>query len=68
MLTATELSLVATMTASGDTAWIGLAIGLWCVYSLVGGFVYGGLSRGLSPLVLVGAMGALTDPRGAGER
>lgn len=64
VLAATELSLVATMTASGDTEWVGLAIGLWCVYSLVGGFVYGMLPRGLSPLVLVGAMGALTIPVG----
>ncbi|MEV6859717.1 MFS transporter [Streptosporangium subroseum] len=64
VLAATELSLVATMKASGDTAWVGLAIGLWCVYSLVGGFVYGMLPRGLSPLVLVGAMGALTIPVG----
>ncbi|MER5420854.1 MFS transporter [Streptosporangium roseum] len=64
VLTATELSLVATMEHAGDTAWIGLAIGLWCAYSLVGGFVYGGLSRGFSPLVLVGGMGALTIPVG----
>ncbi|MDP9845327.1 MFS transporter [Streptosporangium lutulentum] len=64
VLTATELALVATMKTSGDTAWVGLAIGLWCAYSLTGGFVYGMLPRGLSPLVLVGAMGALTVPVG----
>ncbi|GHH63063.1 MFS transporter [Streptosporangium violaceochromogenes] len=64
VLTATELSLVATMKHSGDTAWTGLAIGVWCVYSLIGGFVYGGLPRGLSPLVLIGAMGVLTIPVG----
>ncbi|MET8333765.1 MFS transporter [Streptosporangium canum] len=64
VLTASELSLVATMEHAGDTAWTGLAIGLWCAYSLVGGFVYGGLPRGFSPLVLVGGMGALTIPVG----
>ncbi|MDP9861622.1 MULTISPECIES: MFS transporter [Streptosporangium] len=64
VLTATELALVATVEQAGDTAWTGLAIGLWCVYSLVGGFVYGGLSRGFSPLVLIGAMGLLTVPVG----
>ncbi|MFF5243168.1 MFS transporter [Streptosporangium sp. NPDC000095] len=64
VLAATELSLVATMQRGGDTAWIGLAIGLWCAYSLIGGFVYGMLPRGVSPLVLIGAMGALTVPVG----
>ncbi|MEV7009367.1 MFS transporter [Streptosporangium sp. NPDC051022] len=64
VLTATELSLVASMKQAGDTAWTGLAIGIWCAYSLVGGFVYGGLPRGFSPLVLIGMMGALTIPVG----
>ncbi|GAA2851682.1 MFS transporter [Streptosporangium fragile] len=64
VLAATELSLVATMERAGDTAWIGLAIALWCAYSLLGGFVYGMLPRGLSPLVLIGAMGLLTVPVG----
>ncbi|MFJ2029157.1 MFS transporter [Streptosporangium sp. NPDC087985] len=64
VLTATELSLVATMEHSGDTAWTGLAIGLWCSYSLIGGFVYGGLPRGFSPLILIGVMSLLTIPVG----
>lgn len=64
VLAATELSLVATMKQGGDTAWIGLAIALWCAYSLIGGFVYGMLPRGRSPLVLIGAMGLLTIPVG----
>ncbi|MGW0803178.1 MFS transporter [Nonomuraea sp. NPDC002799] len=64
VLTATELSLVATMDHTGATAWIGLAVGIWCVFSLTGGFVYGGLSRGLSPLVLIASMGLLTIPVG----
>ncbi|MER7129337.1 MFS transporter [Streptosporangium saharense] len=64
VLTTTELSLVATMKQSGDTAWSGLAIGVWCAYSLAGGLVYGGLSRGFSPLLLIGAMGVLTIPVG----
>ncbi|MFF5213584.1 MFS transporter [Streptosporangium sp. NPDC000396] len=64
VLTATELSLVATMKHTGDTEWTGLAITLWCAYSLVGGFVYGMLPRGSSPLVLIGGMGLLTIPVG----
>ncbi|WP_327086174.1 MFS transporter [Nonomuraea sp. NBC_01738] len=62
ILTATELAMVATMDKSGDKAWIGLAVGIWCLYSLAGGFVYGGLSRGFSPLTLIALMGALTMP------
>ncbi|GAA3146254.1 MFS transporter [Planomonospora alba] len=64
VLTAGELSLVATLERAGDTAWTGLAIGIWCLYSLIGGFVYGGLPRGFSPLLLIGAMGLLTVPVG----
>ncbi|MEV0587897.1 MFS transporter [Nonomuraea sp. NPDC050310] len=64
VLTATELSLVATMNTAGAEAWVGLAIGIWCVYSLVGGFVYGMLPRGFSPLVLIAGMGLLTVPVG----
>ncbi|NUP82034.1 MAG: MFS transporter [Nonomuraea sp.] len=64
ILTATELSLVATMNTAGETEWVGLAVAIWCVYSLVGGFVYGGLSRGFSPLVLIAGMGLLTIPVG----
>jgi MFS family permease len=64
VLTATEHSLVATMNQAGQTVWVGLAVAIWCVFSLVGGFVYGGLSRGFSPLALIAAMGVLTIPVG----
>ncbi|WP_433497166.1 MFS transporter [Sphaerimonospora sp. CA-214678] len=64
VLTATELSVVAMLTAGDATAWIGLVLAVWCAYSLVGGFVYGGLSRGLPPLVMMGAMCVLTAPVG----
>ncbi|NUW40108.1 MFS transporter [Nonomuraea rhodomycinica] len=64
VLTASELALVGTMKNAGQTAWVGLAVALWCVYSLLGGFVYGGLSRGFSPLGLIAGMGLLTAPVG----
>ncbi|MET9340946.1 MFS transporter [Nonomuraea sp. NPDC003804] len=64
VLTATELSLVATIKHAGQTQWIGLAVAVWCVYSLIGGFVYGGLPRGFPTLLLTGLMGALTIPVG----
>jgi hypothetical protein len=52
------------MEHAGQTAWVGLAVAVWAVYSLIGGFLYGGLSRGFSPLLLIGAMGLLTVPVG----
>lgn len=64
VLTATELAMVGRINGSGDTEWIGLAVGIWSFYSLGGGFLYGMLSRGFSPLVLIGLMGALTVPVG----
>ncbi|MFC5826569.1 MFS transporter [Nonomuraea insulae] len=64
VLTASELALVATMNHAGQTVWVGLAVAIWCVFSLIGAFVYGGLSRGASPLALIAAMGLLTIPVG----
>jgi len=64
VLTATELSMVAVLKADGAARWTGLAVAVWCFWSLAGGFVYGGLSRGVSPLVMIGTMAALTAPLG----
>jgi MFS family permease len=64
VLIATELSLVAVLKAEHAERWTGLMIGLWCFWSLVGGFVYGALPRGFSPLLMVGAMAVLTVPVG----
>jgi MFS family permease len=62
VLTATELSVVATLQAADATAWTGLVIAVWCIYSLAGGFVYGALHRSVSPLVLIGGLALLTAP------
>ncbi|GAA0415360.1 MFS transporter [Acrocarpospora corrugata] len=64
VLTATDLAIVASLQESGQTGWIGLVIALWCFASLIGGFVYGGLSRGFSPLVMIAGLSALTVPVG----
>jgi MFS family permease len=63
-LSATELTLIATLTESGQDAWIGLVIAVWCGYSVVGGFVYGGLHRSVSPLLLAGGLSASALPLG----
>jgi MFS family permease len=62
VLSATELSVVAVLEASGATKWTGLVIALWCVYSLVGGFIYGALNKAVSPLTLIAGLGVLTIP------
>ncbi len=62
VLTATELSVVATLKAADATVWTGLVIAVWCIYSLAGGFVYGALHRSLSPLALIGGLALLTAP------
>lgn len=64
VLTATDLTLIASLKGSGQETWIGLVIAVWCGYSLIGGFVYGALHRSISPLLLAGAMSALTVPIG----
>jgi len=62
VLSATELSVVAQLKAAGASAWTGLVIAVWCIYSLVGGFVYGALHRTVSSLVLIGGLALLTVP------
>ncbi|WP_067183734.1 MFS transporter [Microtetraspora niveoalba] len=64
VLTTTELSVVAMLKSGAATQWTGLVLGLWCGYSLIGGFVYGGLPRGFSPLLLTGVLCAFTAPVG----
>lgn len=64
VLAATELSVVAVLNDAGATSWTGLVIGAWCVYSLIGGFIYGGLRNSPSPLLLIAGLGALTIPVG----
>jgi MFS family permease len=64
MLTAIQLNLVAALKADAATRWTGLAIALFGLSSMAGGFAYGALPRAFSPLLLTGAMAALTAPVG----
>ncbi|GGO09674.1 MFS transporter [Microbispora rosea subsp. aerata] len=64
VLTATELGIVAMLKAGGATAWTGLVLALWGGCSLIGGLVYGGLPRGLSPVLLAGGLCLLSAPVG----
>jgi MFS family permease len=64
ILSATELSVVAVLNNGGATEFTGLVIGLWCLYSLIGGFIYGALPSTVSPLTMICGLGLLTIPVG----
>ncbi|MDX6741395.1 MFS transporter [Actinocorallia sp. A-T 12471] len=64
VVTATELSIVAILEDDHATTWSGLVIGLWCAWSLIGGLVYGGLKKGMSPLTVAALMALTTAPVG----
>lgn len=61
VLTATELSVVAALSARGETAWFAVANTVWCAASLLGGWVYGAAGRPPPTPVLLGllAVGSL---------
>ena len=68
LLAGTDVSVVATLRHAGELSWTGLVMALWAFYSLVGGFAYGTVRRGLSPLALLAPMALLTIPVGLGGR
>ncbi len=67
VLSATELTIVATLRDAGLQSWTGLAIAVWCVYSLVGGLVFGAGRSSATALGLVAALAALTIPIGLAD-
>jgi predicted MFS family arabinose efflux permease len=66
VLSGTEVAVVAVLRHTGELSWTGLVLSLWAVYSLLGGFLYGTVRRGLSPVMLLAPMAALTIPVGLG--
>ncbi|GAA1893086.1 MFS transporter [Asanoa iriomotensis] len=56
VLGGTDVTVVAVLRESDQVGWTGLVLALWGVYSLIGGFVYGSLSRVPSPLVLLAVL------------
>ena len=62
LLTATELGVVAGLTDRGETGWFALANTVWCLTSLVGGFVHGAAARPRSMPVLLGLLALGTVP------
>lgn len=68
VLAGTDIAIVAALQHTGQVSWIGLVVFVWCLTSLVGGFVYGALPRAgaVPPMVLTALLGLLTIPVGIG--
>jgi predicted MFS family arabinose efflux permease len=58
----TELSMIAGLQLGGNAGWIPLVNTVWCLASLIGGFVYGAAKRSRSLPLLVGCLGAAALP------
>lgn len=61
-LAGTDTALAAVMRAFDDLPLLGVVIAVWCLASVVGGFVYGAAPRRVDPLVLLALMAVLTVP------
>lgn len=59
---ATDLSIVAIMETAGQAGLIGLVMAAWCAGSLIGGLVYGMMTRAVDALWVLLLLGALTVP------
>lgn len=66
VLSGTDVAVVAALRASGEVEWAGLVLALWAFFSLIGGFLYGTIRRGLPILVIFTPMALLTIPVGLG--
>jgi MFS family permease len=58
----TELAMIAGLERGGEAAWIPLVNAVWCVASIVGGFLYGVAHRSLPVPMLVACLGLATLP------
>jgi predicted MFS family arabinose efflux permease len=66
VLSGTDVAVVAVLRATGEVEWTGAVLGSWAAFSLLGGFAYGTVRRGLTPLMLFAPMALLTVPVGLG--
>ena len=59
-LSGTDISLTASMRAFGHIELLGVVFAVWCLASLVGGFVYGTMPTNRDPLLLLVLLASLT--------
>ncbi|MEU4239725.1 MFS transporter [Actinoplanes sp. NPDC026619] len=60
VLSGTDVAVVAVLRERGEVGWTGPVMTLWALYSLLGGFAYGTMSRRLPAVALLAPMAALT--------
>lgn len=69
VLAGTDLGIVAMLREAGKVQLIGAVLAAWGVYSLIGGFVYGALTRAVPLVALIGGLSLFTIPIGlVGDR
>ncbi len=64
VLGGTDVGVVAVLRHEGQVNSTGIVMAAWAAYSMVGGFVYGGMRRALSPPLLAALLAACTIPVG----
>ena len=64
ILGGTDVSVVAVLKRSDELTFAGLVLSLWALYSMAGGFVYGGMRRSPHPLAIAVVLGVATVPVG----
>jgi MFS family permease len=64
VLAGTDVSIVAMLRTADHISWTGAILAIWGVFSLVGGFVYGAITRPVPLVVLVGLLSLFTVPVG----
>lgn len=64
LLSGTDLAIVATLQEAGQVSWAAVVVAVYGLASVVGGLVYGALSRPLPTWLLLGLLGLATIPAG----
>ncbi|WP_426006876.1 MFS transporter [Paenarthrobacter sp. NyZ202] len=64
VLSGSDVSIVGLLERGGHENQIGIVFFFWCAASVVGGLIYGGMKRQVSPMLLLLGMAALTIPMG----
>lgn len=64
LLSGTDLAIVATLKESGQVSWAAVVVATYGAASVVGGLVYGVLSRPVPTWLLLGLLGLATIPAG----
>ncbi|WP_371525206.1 MFS transporter [Streptomyces sp. NBC_01283] len=64
LLSGTDLAIIATLEQAGQVSWAAVVVATYGVASVVGGLVYGALSRHLPTWLLLGLLGLVTLPAG----